>query len=577
MTRRDTSLVLALVATLAVVAFLVGAPLVGPTPTTAPTEPNDTTTPIDRPYREGVLGQPESISPLTARSQADRDLVALVFAGLVRNGPNGTVVPDLASRWSVDGTGKTWTFELREDARWHDGTPVTAADVAFTIHTLQDPDYSGPRATSWTGVDVQAIGERTVRFTLETPLGGFLQAATQPIAPAHLLADIPVASLPDDPFGQEPIGSGRFALVTREDDLVVLRPPDATSVDGGPLGPVADPTDSLATFSPTARPASPRPYLDGIEFHYYDDAAALAADYEAGRLDGVSGVDPAVAADIAGTPNSRLLRYPGSTLTAVLFNLRPGHPAFASPEVRLALLRAIDRATLIDEAFGGSAARADALIPSSSPLFDSAVSTPVGYDPESAATTLEKAGWKRVDGSWRLPGAKQTFTIDLLSPDEASNPAAFAAAEAVARDWSAFGIPVEHTGLPPAEFVRERLTRGDYDAAVGDIAIGLDPDLYPLLASTQTVSGGSNVMGVQDPALDQLLGKARQPGTDKQRKAAYAELQAQLAKGSYILPLAFADETTVVHEQVLGPEIRQVSDPSDRFWDVLTWRLADDR
>jgi peptide/nickel transport system substrate-binding protein len=577
MTRRDISLVLALVASLALVAILVGAPLVQPAATAPPTQPPDIATAIDRPYREGVLGHPESISPLTARTQADRDLVALIFAGLVRNGPNGTIVPDLASRWTVDDEGRTWTFELREDAQWHDGTPVTAADVAYTIHVLQDPDYRGPRATSWTGVDVQATGERTVTFTLETPLGGFLQAATQPIAPAHLLADVPVANLPDHPFGEEPIGAGRFALETREPDLVVLRPPAAAGEGGTPAAPVADPTDSLATIAPTVRPEGPRPYLDGIEFHYYEDPDALAADYGAGRLDGVSGVDPAVAASIAGSPGSRLLRYPGSTLTAVLFNLRPGHPAFASADVRLALLRAIDRVALINDAFGGSAARADGLIPSSSPLFDAAAAQPVAYDPDGAKQALEKAGWSQVDGSWRVPGGKQTLTIDLLSPDEASNPAAYAAAEAVARDWSAFGIPVEHTGLPPAEFVRERLTQGDYDVAVGDIAIGLDPDLYPLLASTQTVSGGSNVMGVQDPALDALLVKARQPGTDAERKTAYSELQAHLATGSYLLPLAFADETMVVHEQVVGPEIRQVSDPSDRFWDVLTWRLADDR
>ena len=92
-----------------------------------------------RPYREGVLGRPVSVSPLSARTQADRDLVALVYSGLVRNGPAGTIVPDLAERWTVDGTGAVWTFQLREDARWHDGEPVTAEDVVFTIHVLQDP------------------------------------------------------------------------------------------------------------------------------------------------------------------------------------------------------------------------------------------------------------------------------------------------------------------------------------------------------------------------------------------------------------------------------------------------------
>jgi peptide/nickel transport system substrate-binding protein len=574
MTRRDTSFVLALVAALALVAVLVSAPLIQPAATPTPTQPPDTTA-VDRPYREGVLGHPESISPLTARTQADRDLVALIFAGLVRNGPNGTLVPDLAARWQVSADWKTWTFELRDDASWHDGTPVTATDVAFTIHTLQDPEYTGPRATSWAGVTVQATGERTVRFTLDTPIGGFLQAATQPIAPAHLLADVPVSSLPDDAFSQRPVGSGRFALVTRERDLAVLRPPDGAA--GSPSArPAVEATDSLATIAPTARPELPRPYLDGIEFHYYEDPDALAADYEAGRLDAVSGVDPAIAAEIASTPHSRLLRYPGSTLTAVLFNLRPGH-AFDTPRVRLALFRAIDREALIDEVFGGSAALAHGLIPSSFPLFDAEVSTPVRYDPEEAEFRLEQGGWKRVDGQWRRPGKKEPFTIELLSPDESSNPAAFATAAFVARSWTAFGIATKHTGLPAAEFVRERLTRGEFEAAVGDIAIGLDPDLYPLLASTQTLTGGSNVMGLQDRRLDRLLREAREPGTEAERRESYRAVQEQLTVGRYIIPLLYADETTVVHDQVIGPALRQVSDPSDRFWDVLTWRLADDR
>ena len=110
------------------------------------------------------------------------------------------------------------------------------------------------------------------------------------------------------------------------------------------------------------------------------------------------------------------------------------------------------------------------------------------------------------------------------------------------------------------------------DADPGEV--GLDPDLYPLLASSQTVTGGSNVIGLQDPGLDTLLAAARGPGSDAARLAAYAALQKQLAKGEYLLPLAFADESIVVRDTVVGPSARQVGDPADRFWDVLTWRLA---
>jgi ABC-type oligopeptide transport system substrate-binding subunit len=122
--------------------------------------------------------------------------------------------------------------------------------------------------------------------------------------------------------------------------------------------------------------------------------------------------------------------------------------------------------------------------------------------------------------------------------------------------------------------VTDRLATGTFQVAVVDVTVGLDPDLYPLLASSQTLTGGSNVMGVQDPALDALLAKARAPGPDAARVKAYSALQKQLAKGRYLLPLAFADEVVVARDTLHGAAINQVADPADRFWDVLTWRLA---
>ena len=74
-----------------------------------------------------------------------------------------------------------------------------------------------------------------------------------------------------------------------------------------------------------------------------------------------------------------------------------------------------------------------------------------------------------------------------------------------------------------------------------------------------------------------VLTAARAPGTHVSRLAAYSKLQAQLAKGRYLLPLAFPDEVMVARDTLEGPVIRQVADAADRFWDVLTWRLAEDR
>jgi peptide/nickel transport system substrate-binding protein len=577
LTRTDTIVVGTLVVLFAIIASLVGVPALIPAAPTA--EPPASPDPIvTRPYREGVVGHPFSISPLTARTQADRDLVALIFSALVKNGPSGTMLPDLAESWTVDSSGATWTFELRPDARWHDGEPITAQDVAFTIRTLQDPEYAGPAAGSWKDATVQAIGPRTVVFTLTNPLGGFLQAATQPIAPVHLLGDVPVTALADDPFGQQPVGSGPFALVRLEADTAELAPASTViPAEGARPGASQPVVDSLATAAPTTRPTSLSPYLAGIEFHYFDAVDDLVSAYRAGELDAASGLPPDVAGELASSPDSRLLRYPGSTLTAVLFNLRPNRHVFTTPAIRTAFLAAIDRPALIDEAFGMVAGAANGPIPPASPWFDPAGAPSVGYDVPAAQKALKDAGWKKLDNAWRRPTDDAPLTFELLSPDAVSNPGLYAAAAAVAADWKYIGIQVTHLPLSPGEFVSDRLSTADFTVAVADVTIGLDPDLYPLLASSQTLTGGSNVIGLQDPTLDSLLLAARKPGSDAARAAAYSALQVQLAKGQYLLPLAFADEPVVVRDTLQGPRLRQVSDRSDRFWDVLTWRLAADR
>ena len=216
-------------------------------------------------YREGIVGVPASINPLTARTQADRDIVALVFSGLVRRGPNGSVLPDLASNWTIGDKGSSYTFTLRPDAVWQDAEPVTSADVVFTVQTLQDPTYTGPAAGSWREVTVTAIDERTVRFDLDTPLGGFLQAATQPLLPVHLLESVPPASLSDDPFNARPVGSGPYRLVRWDGVEAVLEPAAAPSAATGaspsPGGLTApSPSGSVATslIAPSAAsPAAP--------------------------------------------------------------------------------------------------------------------------------------------------------------------------------------------------------------------------------------------------------------------------------------------------------------------------------
>jgi peptide/nickel transport system substrate-binding protein len=574
MNRIDRAVIAGLILVVALAALAIGGPAFAPTgpgPSAAPSVA------AAAPYREGVIGHPTSVNPLAARTQADRDLVALVFEGLVRLDASGDPQPALASSWTSSPDGATWTFRLRADAAWHDGTPVTADDVAFTVGTLQDPGYHGPGAGSWTGVTVTAVDNSTVRFDLDPPIGGFIDLATQAIAPHHLLSATAPAAMAADPFGQAPVGSGPYAMVELTQDHAILDPASSVEHGGGP-GPTPEQSiDPLATVHPTIRPTGANAALGRIELRFYDDPSTATADFRAGRLDAISGLDPTVAASLAAMPGNRLVRDPMTTLAAVAVNLRPTHPEFADPRSRSGLWLAIDRSGLVQKVYAGLAAPAVGLIPPTSWAFDATASPTVSPDLKKAVKDLADAGWVRAKDGWRLGKTAPPAQIELLVPDRSVNPTLAAVGSQVAAEWTALGFAVNVREEDPAVIAADHLRTGDFGAVVIAIAVGHDPDLYPLLASSQTRTGGANVFGLQDPVLDRLLEAAREPGALEARKAAFTALQQRLAGGTYLLPIAWPDSVVVLDSRVIGPASRPVADGSERFWDVLTWRLADVR
>ena len=520
-----------------------------------------------------MLGGATNASPFGARTAADRILVSLLFRGLVRLGPGDTIVPDLAERWDVDESGSVWTFHLRPNAVWQDGSPITADDVAFTVGALSDPAYTGAAGSSWRDVRATVMDSTTIRFELAPPIGGFLQAATQPIAPAHLLDTVLPELLASDPFGQEPVGSGPFHFVSLDAAHAVLEAWAPASPEPSASGDLA----TVGSLPGAAVGGQPRPYLPGIELRFFGDQAALAEAWNSGELDAVSGTTPEALSSLdRASRDARIAAYPGTTLLTIVPNLRVSHPALRDATVRKALLEAVDRDALVTGLLAGYASRADAPIPHASWAFDAASSPPLPFDPDAAVAALTDAGWTRSSEGWTPKGSTAPLTMKMVGPDESVNPTAYATGEAVVAAWRSIGLGVDHEGLD-AVSLSERLRNGDFDIAVIAINMGLDPDLYPLLASSQTAGARTNVLGLQDPPLDALLTAARAPGTLEARKAAYAALQVRLAEFTYLMPLAFRDEIALVRNTVSGATIRPVGDVGGRFWDVLTWRLADDR
>ena len=561
MNRRDSGVAFALVAILAILAGAVAVPAFRPAEVAAPTP----TAAPEQGHVQGVLGRPSSITPLTARTQVDRDLVALLFRGLVRLGPGNAILPDLADRWTVSEKGARWTFHLRADATWHDGVPVTSRDVVYTVNVLHDPAYVGPLAPAWAQIQATALDERTVQFDLADPVGGFLQAAVLPLLPAHILSGVPVATLADDPFAREPLGNGAFALVEITADRAVLEPV-LPQVQGAAV-PLEDPT--------TGEVATRIARLPRLEIRFYDTAKDLSAAFAAGDVASVGNLTPAAAMTLAAsTPGARAIRYPSTTLTALAFNLRGLGGPFADARTRRALVAAIDRSDLVTDLLGGAGARASTPIPPWSWAFDAKAAPEVAYDRGAASKGLREVGWRRVNNTWIPPRASKPLKVTLLAPDAAANAIAHGAAIRVAAAWTALGLSTTVEALAPGELVA-RLHAADFTVAVIDVNMGLDPDPYPILASSQARAGGANISGFQDATLDKALVAARAPSGAATRMKAYSALQKLLGTLQPMPTLFFRDTVSVVGKGLAGPVARPLADPGGRFWDVIRWTTVE--
>src|SRR3989344_2368622 len=130
-------------------------------------------------YTEGLIGTPTYVNPLLAPiNDVDRDLSQLIFSGLMKVSPDGQLVPDIATSYSISEDGKTYVFELRDDVRWHDGQLLTPDDVVSTIETIQDPEFKSPLRLSFSGVTVEALSQSSVKLQLQQPFPGFLTSLT---------------------------------------------------------------------------------------------------------------------------------------------------------------------------------------------------------------------------------------------------------------------------------------------------------------------------------------------------------------------------------------------------------------
>jgi peptide/nickel transport system substrate-binding protein len=505
---------------------------------------------------EGVIGTPRFVNPVLAASDADRALTALVFAGLTRASAAGDIEPDLAT-YQISEDGLEYRFTIREGARFHDGEPVLAADVAFTVAKVQDPEVKSPRASAWRDIDVEVLSERDLVFRLPRPAPDFLLATTLGVLPAHRFNGLSAQDFLLSDANAEPVGAGPFEV----EDLVRAR--EAT---------VAYELSDFEAYE------GAEPYLGSYVVRFYADERALARALEEGEVESAYGLSPEDAA-AAERDGFRVATQRLPWIYAAFFN-QSHAPVLADRDVRRALSAAIDRERLVDEVLKGYG------VPLEGPI--SIMSTPAeslgsdepkpapdeaGEHAAEARAALEADGFKLgEDGVYARKGER--LSLSLVTADA---PELVAAAQVVAGAWRDAGAEVRVEVYAPQDLAEAAIRPREYDALLFGEVIGRDVDFYSFWHSSQRTDPGLNVAGYTNATVDGLLEDLRSETDAAERAKILARAAALVAED---VPAAFlyAPETTyAIPEGLEAPLPPRLASPSDRFALVRTWHRETDK
>lgn len=511
---------------------------------------------------EGEIGPLRFINPILALSDADQDATMLVYSGLMQTLPDGSLRPRLASSYTESSDGLVYTFHLRPHVVFQDGTPVTSADVAYTIAEIQDPNNKSPQAANWSGVTVTTPDPYTVTFTLTQPYSGFLHNTTLGIVPKHIWSKYSSEELPFAPENVQAIGSGPFSVsgVTKDQTGAITR------VD-------------LTAFKNAVEGA---PYLDSISLSVF----ASLSDAEHALASGA--IDTLV--DSSSTPpgNGDIIRTPLPRVFGIFFN-QNHDPALTDVAARQALISAIDVPSLISSTLGQSADVLSGPIPANtfatiSPLVRQAIdhkhiniAQPYASTDASIAQAqdiLLHAGWKQDPTTKAWSKNKKVLSIDIATAD---TPALVSIAQAVSTAWNKVGVVSTVSIYSLSDLESKMIRPRAYDSILFGEAVGPQLDLYAFWYSKERNDPGLNLALYANTNVDTNLLRARTT-TSTSTQVQYDQAAAQAIvhdntalflyspQFSYILP-------TTLQGVTFGP----LMTPADRFQNVSDWYLQTER
>ncbi|MEK7628663.1 MAG: peptide ABC transporter substrate-binding protein [Patescibacteria group bacterium] len=502
-------------------------------------------------YTEGIVGTPRFVNPLLATSDADRDIVALTYSGLMRATPDDTFIPDLAEHVDISEDGMSYTFTLRPDAVFHDGTPVTARDVVFTVALAQSPDTKSPRRPDWEGVTVEAPDDRTVHITLPHPYAPFIETATLGILPAHLWQNVAPTDFPFHALNTNPIGSGPYAV-------------DRVRIDSS-----GTPTRMSLKASKTFTLG--KPFITTIILDFYPNADELIRAITNGSVEGAGGVATARISEI--TPYTALLRSSLPRIFALFLNPDKA-TIFADAPIRSALEQSVDRGALVNDNLNGYGVSVKGPVIPASVDKNTGSTTPLtGFDPAAARAKLEAAGWKPDEtGLLKKKGASLEFSISTSDAPELAG-----VADSLARSWRSIGADVHVKVFSASDLTNAVIRPRDYQALLFGEVIGRNYDLYPFWHSSQRNDPGLNLSLYANAKADKLLSEIRKESNRRARATLVEEFVAIVAEDKPAIFLFAPEFVYALPHDMMGVRLGSLGTPSERFGNVYEWYRKTER
>lgn len=456
--------------------------------------------------RVAIANGPTNLDPRVGIDEASQRVHQLVFSPLFRLDERLDVVANVATGFTMPDD-RTYLVTLRPDVRFHDGRPLTSADVVFTFGSFLDPAFTSGRKGAYRMVQaVEAVDPLTVRFTLKEPFASF---------PINLVMGVVPAGATD--LASHPIGSGPYVFERLlPDDRVELR-----RFDGYFEGPAANPGVVLAVV--------PDDTMRGLELRK-------------GTIDLVlNDLSPDIVRDLEARGEVRVTRSPGCDYAYVGLNLRD--PLLRDVRVRRALAHAVDRRAIVQYLRRGLAEVSKGILPPTSWAYE-ADAPEFAYDPAKARALLDEAGYRDPDGD----GPRTRLRLVLKTSN-----AEFVRLQAavIQQDLKRVGVDVEVRSYEFATFLTD-VIKGNFQMCTLQWVGVADPDmLRRVFHSSQVPPTGWNRGFFSDPDVDALIERASRTPDRAIQKALYSDAQRRIAAA--VPTISLWHKTNVVITQ---PDIR---------------------